>query len=82
MPRKFRLSVHRKNEHRKNREGKIAEKQTLLHPEPVLQLPVISIPQEIYYNAPAPSLLQLKERVQKTQILPQGMNLVFNMISY
>lgn len=69
MPRKFRLSVHRKNEFRKKRASKIAAKQD---PQPVPQLPMISIPKEVYYNAPAPSLLQFKERVQKTKILPQG----------
>ena len=35
---------------------------------------MMSIPKEIFNNAVAPSLLQLKERVRKAQILPQGMN--------
>ena len=67
MPRKFRLSVHRKNEFRKKRDEKgFAEQDS-----ESLTMP---IPKEIFNNAVAPSLLQLKERVRKAQILPQGMN--------
>ena len=82
MPRKFRLSVHRKNEFRKKRANKIAAKQD---PQPVPQLvpqlPMISIAKEVYYNAPVPSLFQLKEQVQKTQILPQGEH-IFQLLSF
>ena len=78
MPRKFRLSVHRKNEFHKKRANKIAAKQDS---QPVPQLPVISIAKEVHYNAPASSLFQLKERVQKTQILPQGEH-IFQVLSF
>lgn len=75
MPRKFRLSVHRKNEFRKKRESKCVTQQD---PEPAPPTLMISIPKEAFYNAPAPSLLQLNERVKKMQILPEGMNAILN----
>ena len=58
MPHKFRLTVHQKNEFYKKRVSKIAAKQD---PQPVPQLLMITIAKEVYYNAPVPSLLQLKE---------------------
>ena len=39
---------------------------------------MILIPKEAFYNAPALSLLRLNEQVKKMQILPEGMNVTFN----
>ena len=78
MPRKFKLSVRRKNEYRKKRALKIAAKQESLQDEDVDvaqpdTLP-ISLPnlQQIYFDASTLSLLQLKHRVEKTAVLPKG----------
>ena len=72
MPRKFRLSVHRKNEFCKKRVEKSITQQDA---EPVSPMLMISIPKEAFYNASAPSLSQLNERVE---ILPEGMNVNIN----
>ena len=67
MPRKFHLSVNHKNEFRKRRDEKeFAEQDS--------ESLTMSIPKKIFNNAVAPSLLQLKERVQKAPIFPWGMN--------
>jgi len=75
MPRKFRLSVHRKNEYRIKRALKETNNSAcaveIQHAKPVLQLP-ISIPQQCYFDAPVASLTQLKERVQNAKVLPPG----------
>ena len=73
MPRKFRLSVHRKNEFRKKRVAK-----ALLQSIPTTL--VVSWPLEIMKEASAPTLNVLHQRIQTLLALPTGTILMHDFI--
>ncbi len=71
MPRKFRLSVHRKNEYRKKKR-KNANFVTVMEPRDIeeqvsLQ---VSVPMLAYTNVS--TLSQLQTRIQKLSVIPKG----------
>lgn len=87
MPRKFRLSTHRKNEFRKKRAAKlqcapvqvsesVQVSQSVHEGEPgILSTPqslVISLPLTIVNEASAPTFDILQQRVQALLTLPKG----------
>jgi len=85
MPAKFRLSVHRKNEYKKKQTRKAAALQSL-PVEVVIEevdTPPVSLPnmQRIYFDASAPTLLQVRHRVQKTATFPKDTFLRFNFVA-
>ena len=82
-PRKFRLSVHRKNEYRKARAATAPSVSVqhvpvppgevhLYEPESVNELKV-SVPIEVVYNFEFSSISKLRERVSTLSLLPNGM---------
>ena len=79
MPRKFRLSVHRKNEFRKRHaECVAASNQEDDHTLPV-SIPLesvsvlkVSLPREMYLEAPISTISQLQRRLKALPVLPQG----------
>ena len=79
MSRKFRLSVHRKNEFRKRHaECVAASNQEDDHTLPV-SIPLesvsvlkVSLPREMYLEAPISTISQLQRRLKALPVLPQG----------
>ena len=65
MPRKFRLSVHRKNEERNKAANEVI-------PELQVSLSIVN-----YKLAKAPSLLVLQRRLSAMNVLPEGMLYVY-----
>ena len=85
MGRKFRLSVHRKNEERKK--YAIASLSVSIPLEKVsvyrVSIPLsfnVSFPLSVYASAPAPSIQHLKSRLEVTHTLPQGTSLLFGIL--
>ena len=86
MQAKFKLSVHRKNEYKKKRTRKAAALQSLpveVVNEEEVDIPPVSLPnmQRIYFDASAPTLLQVRHRVQKTATFPKYTFLGFNFVA-
>ena len=69
MPRKLRLSVHRKNEFRNKRAIQLRKS---LDSEGDLFL-VVSVPRKCYAVMTATTIESLKNRVQESVVLPNGM---------
>ena len=85
MGRKFRLSVHRKNEERKK--YSIASLPVSIPLEKVsvyrVSIPLsfnVSLPLSVYASAPAPSIQHLKSRLEVTHTLPQGIHFLFSIL--
>lgn len=76
MPRKFRLSVHRKNEFRKRRAERAvtaACSSESVHTLPVsIPLESLLLPAKMYLKAPVLTLTQLQQRLKALPVLPQG----------
>ena len=82
MGRKFKLSVHRKNEERKK--YAVASLPVSIPLEKVsvykISIPLsfkVTLPISVYVSAPAPSIEHLKSRLEIAHTLPQGTILVF-----
>lgn len=77
MGRKFRLSVHRKNEERKkytsaNLTVSIPLKNVSLCQNSIPLSFNVSFPISVYANAPVPTIHSLKSRLEVAHALPQG----------
>ena len=81
MPRKFRLSVHRKNEYRKACAGTVSVQHIPMDPAAVTVTNEPSPPEELKVSVPLDlvndfelsTVAELRDRIMTLSLLPQGM---------